>query len=1306
MIVPGFVEAPTVPNPNRLTATVVGRLDRVNDKIKQVTLAAAAFGRAIQYSHDTVGGVESLRQNPTLKILGIPAPDGIEEKTIRAVTADRAKAAVNVIPLVYDENRQTVLRELRSSSMVLMPSWHEGFGLVGWEAIACEVPLVLSRQSGVWELLRETLGETMATAYTSPIRVRGSEDAEVNFVEDDEIEMRDAIVTISANLIERTAMARKLKEELVNRLGCTWENAAKTFLASLSVKAAATTVHVDAPLPVEQPSLEIPESSWPKSLSDRGLTMPDSLLLRAESRVVRFSSARKRLKEAVVTWALGNPERLVKVRLQAGAGGVGKTRLLIEVCDELVKFGWAAGFATHGWAPSDFRRPQLIVFDYAESRTREIAALVKAALRSRAPDLVRIVLLAREGGDWWDRIAEAAGSDHLVAAMLRDVNTTAGPFRMDAEEIPTAQRIGLFREACDDFSRHLGLSFTAPDEPDLSDPAFSTPLYIHLYALAHVRQITVTPTQLLRSILAHERSYWRHVIESSGGTDVTLDAIEEALALVTLVGGKRSAKDTRNLLSRHPPLATQNMQSLFSVMAQLYPDEGGIAPLRPDILGETLVAEALARDDELLDTALGNTATREEARTALTVLTRLAKRSPDETRWLTRALARHLAGRTAEAVAVGLEAGAPLPQVLINILQRADRAHISATVDSLRGHIPENAIGVAGLRTEVVQQSLKMLDGRRSGGQRSKDRGKIEMLVSLSRSLGDENRHSEQYQVAIIARDFALNSLDDNRLEDRYLLAIAHAHVNMAASALGRFTDGYAAGKAALDIFESLSSRDGERYDVGYGDILGNLSNTLISLRRFDSAYDLRSRAVEVWRRCAARSPTRFSIAHAASLVELGTCERLRGNNSDALEHISSGEELILRLLDKSPSGDILQNLIRCRISKSKSLWAIGNLREALKISSDAETLSRTLYSKQPDAYEPLLADNLSTVSAALAKLGQFENAYLKELGAEEMVRALRDRHPDTFEGRLADLQVRVGARLVALGRFDEAITKLQHGRRTLEALVEREPEAFALDLIDALDSLAGCYRQTGRFEEALTTLETAEFTLRNIANADQRSFSDEARSLVVTRALTLRDMGRYDDAIRLFEQISTESTEHPSSRLQADLEWACNACNVAESYVLVGRHTSAIDIAREALKAFEAHSLKYPGSNDAWLAFSHRIIAEASLELGAFDDAEMHAHESVERWFSALGSQHRSAPEQVAKSFHALVAAQSARGSGGIPIISSFARAVAELGQFAEHGPTAVRTVLREMFRLASGVDYGAASAAVPERLRTTIVG
>jgi hypothetical protein len=186
-------------------------------------------------------------------------------------------------------------------------------------------------------------------------------------------------------------------------------------------------------------------------------------------------------------------------------------------------------------------RRSLIVLDYAESRTSEIVEITKAALRTPNAPSVRLVLLAREGGDWWDRLADGAGSDQAVSAILRGHVSKTGPYRMTEERFDRDDRGTIFSEAFHGFAESKGMAPPSMSPPDLSDDLFGNPLSIHLSALSHLRgQPSIDDKELLGMALGHERSYWRQLLTEDGLHELQ-PALEQAVALLTLCGGKRTA---------------------------------------------------------------------------------------------------------------------------------------------------------------------------------------------------------------------------------------------------------------------------------------------------------------------------------------------------------------------------------------------------------------------------------------------------------------------------------------------------------------------------------------------------------------------------------------------------------------------------------------------------------------------------------------------------------------------------------------------------------------------------------------------
>src|SRR5262249_44936482 len=76
---------------------------------------------------------------------------------------------------------------------------------------------------------------------------------------------------------------------------------------------------------------------------------------RPESGVVRFHSFREPLRDSIIGWAL-DPDQPIKLRLQAGEGGAGKTRLLNVNGLKALMAGAPGSPGSPNFIPPRFRR--------------------------------------------------------------------------------------------------------------------------------------------------------------------------------------------------------------------------------------------------------------------------------------------------------------------------------------------------------------------------------------------------------------------------------------------------------------------------------------------------------------------------------------------------------------------------------------------------------------------------------------------------------------------------------------------------------------------------------------------------------------------------------------------------------------------------------------------------------------------------------------------------------------------------------------------------------------------------------------
>jgi hypothetical protein len=227
--------------------------------------------------------------------------------------------------------------------------------------------------------------------------------------------------------------------------------------------------------------------------------------LRPEEAVVPFR-VRPELAE-LVDWCVTGAH--AAVRLVTGAGGAGKTRLALRLGDELTVNGWQPLWVPRGSereavaAVNEIGQPCVLVVDYAETRS-DLAGLLNDVTTARdAPDL-RVVLLARSAGEWWQQLL--ASAEEQTAALLE---------AHEVINLGPVHAAGGMQEVFDDavtaFAQKLRIG-----RPDaklvLSDPD-PVVLVVHAVALlavvdhatgARSRDQAVSGREVLEALLGHE----------------------------------------------------------------------------------------------------------------------------------------------------------------------------------------------------------------------------------------------------------------------------------------------------------------------------------------------------------------------------------------------------------------------------------------------------------------------------------------------------------------------------------------------------------------------------------------------------------------------------------------------------------------------------------------------------------------------------------------------------------------------------------------------------------------------------------
>jgi hypothetical protein len=539
-----------------------------------------------------------------------------------------------------------------------------------------------------------------------------------------------AVVTALTGVAQDPVQARREAAELRERVGrYTWsacvEQAAEAFawriqkgsIHEFVQDAGSTVVAAEGPAPTRAavPPI-VAESPAPSPLSMPGAvwqpggTVAESQLLRAEEELVPFDPARKPDLDAQHAW-LDDPQWPQAVRLITGAGGLGKTRLALELCRQRLGAGWHAGLLDPSIEPNGitvawrdllgFKQPLLIVIDYAETRQAVLLALVKRMLQSppNRGQTVRVLLLARDAAEWWDRLPS---KDSLCEPFLNGY-ATSGPVRLPALHEAVVDRNGAYQRALHAFAEKLGVA--APKViPDLERNTLAVRCICRWRHSWHCTGSPTTAEGLTKALLNHEVRYWRGLLAPFGWAEPERLAAQ-LLALATLAGGFATPREARPYweTATASSLARSDFETLFHTLAPLYPGRQGLQAVRPDLLGEALVAQALLRGEgtSLLDAVLAPHASQGVRRHTLTVLSRLSSQRLDLHEVLVEALVRHAGQCLQDAAVVATETPGDLPRLAQQAFARLARAIKSRVAGLLSPLLREESVQLSELACVV-----------------------------------------------------------------------------------------------------------------------------------------------------------------------------------------------------------------------------------------------------------------------------------------------------------------------------------------------------------------------------------------------------------------------------------------------------------------------------------------------------------------------------------------------------------------------------------------------------------------------------
>jgi hypothetical protein len=722
-------------------------------------------------------------------------------------------------------------------------------------------------------------------------------------------------------------------------------------------------------------------------------------LLDARWQVVRFNLLRRPTCLELMRWCTIKVDSSINkvgssaLWLVTGGGGIGKTRLAVELAEDLRARddGWAIGAALRGreseavLAARALNRPALVVVDYADTRGDLAAALTQLSSDNGRPP-VRILLLARDTGEWWDKLRRSAEGKQAKAALRQ-----AGRTHLKALVYSRHDQQQAFEQAVDAFAFRLGqrtpevrLGELNPEESLLMIHAAALVAALRVRQRRAVDRVDVSEA-LWHELLEHEAGYWEKA-QARFGLQMLGDSCRRVVACAILVGADNET-DAVDLLMRVPDLARADWDYRHRVaewLNALYPASGDqwIGMLQPHQLAEFLILDELKGDQAFAVATLTDLPESRLAR-VLTLLGRAGSRDM----W---------AKTRAE-----------------EILQERPAIAISAACRVTLTGIDLDAVITDCIADPAVALSADALE---------------QMWTELPDA--DATRRLSRTVAAAAKRRAAITGTDAEYAAR--LIDLCRAVLYM-----GNDTEAAERGKEAVDLLRPLA----EANPGANQRLLLRALTTLADARRDagqpEQAVLDAAEAVDLLRPLAEANPDANLRWLAEALRALAYARQDAGQPEEAVLDAAEAVDLLRPLAEANPGAN-QRLLLRALTTLAYTRRAAGQPEQAVLEAAEAVRLWRPLAEANPEYNLRRLADALTGLARARQAAGQPEEAVLDAAEAVDLWRPLAEANPDANLQWLAEALLALSSSLVDLGRHRRARDAAHDAVRTLELLVAR----------------------------------------------------------------------------------------------------------------------------------------------------------------------------------------------------------------------------------------------------------------------------
>ena len=906
-------------------------------------------------------------------------------------------------------------------------------------------------------------------------------------------------------------------------------------------------------------------------------------LIKARTGIVPFTGRDKLT--GLTDWANAQPgegREDLAVAVVTGVGGSGKTRLAAELCSNLEKNGWVAGFipkttelseAELAWL-TRVESHLLLVLDYAEeSRRADLADLLHRLRERGAP--TRVVLTARSAGAWLDDLLEDKA---LSGAMAQ------GLFRVELpRQVKTSAR--MVGRAAKRFARYLGTP--EPDDVGIPENSRWTTLdfVLHGWLIASEVDAADLPSsreRLYEDILRREIEYWQDEAARQGLAKVSEATLRTSAATLSLVGS-RTVSETADVLSRLPEWSDVDLCKTYAeFLSKMLADPGDAYALRPDPVAEKLVVEVFVDDgetlddpEELLDRVLPPDPLSDSRLNETTCPPAIARRAlchGRQSQQVCDVITRCTSQGDAPAVQLAHSALRCRTHLWKNGLEAALKQggpFVAALEDALKGGMNIPAAEIANsipprhayLRNVAVTAMIRDQERDMNSAERAVHMNNLSGRLS---EVGDREGALKAIREAVeIRRGLAAG----NTAAFNPSLAGSLNNLSIVLSGMGDRGGALKAAREAVGIYRGLAEGNAEAFNPDLAMSLSNLSNRLSEVGDHGSALEVAREVVEIRRRLAEGNEAAFNPDLAASLSNLSNRLSEMGDRGGALDAIWEAVGIYRGLVEGNAEA-FKPDLAMSLSNLSNRLSEMGDRGGALDVIWEAVGIYRGLAEGNMKAFNPDLAASLSNLSNRLFEVSDREGALEVIREAVGIYRGLAEGNAAAFNPDLARSLNNLSIVLSGVGDRGGALEVIREAVGIYRGLAEGNVEAFKPDLAMSLSNLSNRLSEMGDRGGALKAVWEAARIYRGLVEGNADAFIPVlARSLndLSSRLSDLGDRGGALKAVWEAVGIYRGLVEGNVKAFKPDL--AISLSNLSNRLSKAGDREGALKAIREAIE-------------------------------------------------------------------------------------------------------------------------------------------